>query len=68
MFALNRAMTKIEAFYGVLEKSLEGRNYLVGDKFSIADLTSFNIIEVARVSGVDLSNFPNLQRWTATIE
>lgn len=61
-------MTKLETFYGVLDTRLENRDYLIGNRYSIADLANFNIVEVAPVSGIELSKFPNVQRWASNIE
>ena len=47
--------------YAYLEKLLEGRNYLLGDHFSIADAYYFAVTRWARGVKLDLSEFPRLE-------
>ena len=47
--------------YAYLEKLLEGRNYLLGDHFSIADAYHFAVTRWARGVKLDLSGFPRLE-------
>ena len=47
--------------YAYLEKLLEGRNYLLGDHFSIADAYHFAVTRWARGVKLDLSEFPRLE-------
>jgi glutathione S-transferase len=53
--------------YGYLEKHLEGRKYLVGDRFSIADAYLFVVTTWARAVNADLSGFPNVQAFQKRI-
>lgn len=46
--------------YALLEKQLAGRDYLFGDRFSIADAYLFTVTNWAKHLQVDLSEFPNL--------
>jgi glutathione S-transferase len=46
--------------YAYIEKRLEGRDYLFGDKFTVADAYLFTVTNWARGVKVDLSGFPNL--------
>jgi glutathione S-transferase len=47
----------------VLDTALAKSDYLVGNKFSIADIASFGWVHMLRISGVDLESFPNLKKW-----
>ena len=49
--------------YGVLEKQLEGKKYLFGDDFSVADAYLFTVTRWATPLAIDLSAFPNLQAF-----
>jgi glutathione S-transferase len=47
----------------VLEESLRGRTYLVGEKFSLADISLFAYTHVAHEGGFDLAPYPNVRGW-----
>jgi len=47
----------------VLNDALDGKNYLVADRFTIADINMAGILSYALNSGFDCSSFPNVQRY-----
>ena len=49
--------------YALLDKQLEGRKYLFGDQFTVADAYLFVVTNWARGTKVDLSEFTNLQAF-----
>lgn len=49
--------------YKLIEKQLEGRQYLFGDTFCVADAYLFTVTNWARVVKLDLSAFPNVQAF-----
>ncbi|MEM7428088.1 MAG: glutathione binding-like protein [Pseudomonadota bacterium] len=53
---------------GVLERRLEGRSYLVGEQYSIADMISWPWVLIAKAMGQPLDEFPNVTRWRAAIK
>ncbi len=53
--------------YSLLEKRLEGRKYLVGEQFTIADAYLFVVTNWARGVKFDLSEFPNIQAFQKRI-
>jgi glutathione S-transferase len=46
--------------YALIEKQLEGRQYLLGERFTVADAYLFVVTNWARGVKLDLSAFPNL--------
>ena len=60
-----RYTNETNRLYGVLDRRLEGRDYLCGD-YSIADIASWCWIRPA-AQGQDLADFPNLAAWYARI-
>ena len=50
-----------------LDEQLEGRDWLMGDTFSVADGYLFNITNWAQPTGVDLSPYPRLLAWRARV-
>jgi glutathione S-transferase len=49
--------------YALLDKQLGGRNYLLGDRFSIADAYLYAVTRWARGVKLDLSEFPNVEAF-----
>jgi GSH-dependent disulfide-bond oxidoreductase len=61
-YAINRYYTECRRLYGVLDKRLEGREYLAGD-VSIADFATLPWVFRFDWQEVDLADFPNVNRW-----
>ncbi len=51
---------------GVLERRLEGREFILGD-YSIADMASWPWVLIAKPLGQALDDFPNVARWRAAV-
>jgi glutathione S-transferase len=49
--------------YELIDRKLEGRQYLFGDHFTIADAYLFTVVRWAQAVKVDLSRFANLQKF-----
>lgn len=69
---LQRALEpgKEEAGYAALrlmDGELAKRRFLVGDRFSLADICLYAYTHVARDGGFDLASVPNLTRWLADV-
>ena len=52
---------------GVLERHLEGREFILGD-YSIADMASWPWILIAKPLGQTLDEFPNVTRWRQAVK
>jgi glutathione S-transferase len=50
-----------------LSKQLEGKQYLMGEKFSVADGYLFTILGWAKIVGFDLSKWPVIQQFVARV-
>ncbi|GAB4369497.1 MAG: glutathione S-transferase family protein [Kiloniellaceae bacterium] len=50
---------------GVMEKTLQGQDWLLGAAPSIADISLYAYTHVADQGGFDLARFPALQAWIA---
>lgn len=62
-YGMQRYTGETERLVGILDKQLQQHDYLVGDRYSIADIASFGWIHVLRFSGVDLDFFPAVKAW-----
>jgi glutathione S-transferase len=47
----------------VLEDGLRGRNWLVGEQYSLADIALFAYTHVAHEGDFDLAPYPNIRAW-----
>ncbi len=53
---------------GVLERRLEGRHWLAGTEYSIADIASWPWVLISKPLGQSLDDFPNVTRWRQQIK
>lgn len=60
---MQRYTGETERLVGILDSHLKDKEYLVGNKYSIADIASFGWVNILSFSGVDLDSFPNLKAW-----
>ena len=65
-YAEERYSKEAQRLYGVLDRRLEGRDFLVGD-YSIADIATWPWISRFEWQEIDLAKFPNVKRWYTTI-
>jgi len=62
-----RYQDKVARYCSILERQLEGREYLCGD-YSIADVALYPWTAIVEeMAEVDLASYPNLRRWADTI-
>ncbi|HXV74256.1 MAG TPA: glutathione S-transferase family protein [Sphingomonadales bacterium] len=53
---------------GVMEEHLLGRDFFVGNRFTIADLALYAYTHCAGEGGFDLSRFPRILAWLKRVE
>ena len=70
-YAINRYRREAERHYAVLDKHLEGRSFIVGGGYTIADISAWGWIDRASfvLPGADdpLAVYPNIRRWFHSI-
>jgi GST-like protein len=69
-YAINRYRREADRHYEILDKHLAGRDYIVGNSYTIADMSAWGWIDRAGVvlGGDDpLGPYPNLKRWFTAI-
>ncbi len=62
-YAVNRYSNEAKRLYGVLDKQLSKTAYLAGDEYTIADIASFPWTRSWKNQGIELSDYPHVQRW-----
>ncbi len=66
-YAKDRYRNEALRLLGVLDKRLQGREFIAGDEYSIADMASYPWINPYTKVPLDLAPFANVRRWQATI-
>jgi GST-like protein len=71
-YAINRYRREAERHYRVLDAHLAGRDYIVGDSFSIVDISAWGWLDLAPLvlyGNTDpLAPYPHLKRWFQAID
>ena len=62
-YAIERYVRESKRLYGVLDKQLDGREFIAGDAYSIADMACYPWIVPWQRQGMNLADHANLQRW-----
>lgn len=61
-YAINRYVNETARLYGVLDRQLEGKDFIAGE-YSIADMACYPWIQQHANHKQDLNDFPNIKRW-----
>lgn len=62
-YAIARYVGETGRLYGVLNKQLADREFIIGDEYTIADMASYPWIVPHERQQQNLEDFPNLKRW-----
>ncbi len=62
-YAVDRYTNEAKRLYGVMDKRLEGRAFIAGDAYTIADIAIFPWLRSAANQGIDWAEFPRLKTW-----
>jgi GST-like protein len=65
-YAEERYSKEAQRLYSVLDKQLEGKDFIAGD-YSIADIATWPWISRFEWQQIDLNKFPNVKRWYVAI-
>jgi GST-like protein len=65
-YAIDRYVKETSRLYGVLNKKLTGREFMLGKQYTIADMAAYPWVLPER-QGQNIDDFPNLKRWKAAI-
>jgi GST-like protein len=67
-YAIERYVKETGRLYGVLDRQLsDGRAFIAGDQYSIADMASYPWIVPHEKQRQNLAGFPHLKRWFESI-
>lgn len=59
--------TKLRSRYEWLDQQLAGKDYLMGEHFTVADGYLFTVTNWAKPTGLDIADLANLQAWHARV-
>jgi GSH-dependent disulfide-bond oxidoreductase len=62
-YAIDRYLNETRRLYGVLNKRLEGRSFIAGKDYTIADMAAYPWIVPYESQGMTLEEFPHLKAW-----
>ena len=62
-YAYNRYTNEAKRLYGVMDRQLAATPYLAGENYTIADIATFPWTRSWKNQGIELAEFPNVQRW-----
>jgi len=62
-YAVNRYTNEAARLYGVMDRRLADRDWLVGEAYSMADIACYPWIRPHDNQGQSLDNFPHLKQW-----
>ncbi|KQT33561.1 glutathione S-transferase [Sphingomonas sp. Leaf412] len=66
-YAIDRYRNETNRLYGVLDRRLDGREFIVDGEYTVADMACYPWI-LPEMQGQDIADFPNLARWHAAIK
>ena len=64
---IQEALSNFRRFGAVLNKRLEGKQYVVGSALTLADLTLASSLMYSKQAEVPLGEFPNIQAWFSRV-
>ncbi|WP_068313852.1 glutathione binding-like protein [Polycladidibacter hongkongensis] len=62
-YAMQRYLNETHRLYGVLDRRLEGRTYVAGDAYSIADMAILGWSRGWEAQGMQAGEFKNVEAW-----
>jgi glutathione S-transferase len=66
--AADAARQQVVPYVEVLNTTLEDREYLVANRFTVADLNAASVVGLSAMTGVDLGRFANVQAWLGRVQ
>ena len=67
-YAIDRYTNEANRLLQVLDTHLKGRDFIAGDAYSIADMATYPWIGVYDKAPIDMTPYPDVQRWHAAIK
>ena len=62
-YGIDRYVNEANRLYGVLERRLDGREWVAADAYTIADMAIFPWLRFPENQGVAIDDYPGVKRW-----
>jgi GST-like protein len=62
-YAISRYRTVLNKLYDTYEERLNGRAYVAGDEYTIADIAAFPWLRNVELLGIDIAKYPRIKAW-----
>ncbi len=63
-----RGLARIGYYFEDLDKQLEGRSYIAGDTYTVADISAMIVVDFAKMAGQNIpASCANVARWHADV-
>jgi GST-like protein len=69
-YAKKRFLDESKRLFAVLNKQLEGKEYIIGDDYTVADISLFAWVKAVRNKAQlkgEFDDYPNVDRWLKTV-
>ncbi|CAG8648708.1 5138_t:CDS:2, partial [Paraglomus occultum] len=67
-YSIRRYYKETQRLLSVLENRLKGREFLVGDSLTLADIINFTWADAASLININFDEYPNIKNWIARIK
>ena len=67
-YGRDRYVNEANRIYGVIERRLDGREWIAGIDYSVADMAIMPWLRVPEKQGVDIADYPNVARWRQAVK
>ena len=68
IYATDRYRNETLRLYGVLDRQLAQSEHVAGADYTIADMACFPWVQTYKAQEIDLTTFPNIQRWYGEVK
>lgn len=60
-------LKKLPDLFKILDSTLSGKKYLVGNQFTLADLNTASVASIASAIGFDMKAYPHVSTWISAM-
>ena len=65
--AIDKAIEALPGVFKILDDQLEGKDYILGDKFNLADINVGSVVLISDFAQYDFSSYKNVAQWISRL-